>query len=96
MKPEQNNLLIVAIVGIVAIVALLVFKGQTGQAFGKTTVSTGDFASGKSCTSDAQCPKGEICRDGRCISILKKCTSDADCNVGQEDGIKMCIDGKCI
>ena len=42
------------------------------------------------CVSDADCPPGFVCVDGKCV-IKKECVSDADCPPGFK-----CVDGKCV
>ena len=42
------------------------------------------------CVSDADCPPGYVCVDGKCV-IRKECVTDADCPFGFK-----CVDGKCV
>ena len=76
-KDGQNNIIIVAIVGIVAIVALMIYAQggvNTGQAVGSQMSSYGGSlgdSSLKSCTTDAQCGydidgKKKMCIRGHC------------------------------
>ena len=43
------------------------------------------------CTTNADCPSGELCESGRCIPIPDQCTSDADC-----DACERCDGGVCV
>jgi hypothetical protein len=42
------------------------------------------------CSSDAQCPNGGVCVNGRCI-LAAACTGDADCAPDEQ-----CLDGRCV
>lgn len=44
------------------------------------------------CSSDADCPKGQVCIDGICRPMTKgKCESDSDCKYGYR-----CVNGICV
>ena len=42
------------------------------------------------CTTNADCPEGEVCVDGECVAEPVGCTTDADCSEGE-----VCVDGEC-
>ncbi len=53
--------------------------------------SGGDNGTGTGCKSDFDCPSGQVCKDGSCVtSSGGGCTSDADCPSGQ-----VCNNGTC-
>ncbi len=47
-------------------------------------------ANGDQCTSDAQCPEGQLCRGDRCVPDATGCVNDGDCPGGGR-----CADGEC-
>ena len=47
------------------------------------------------CTNDAECPSGEVCVDGTCVTPTPTppgfCTDDTDCQPGES-----CVDNRCV
>ena len=43
------------------------------------------------CTTDEDCPEGQVCQDGQCVEPAAPCETDEDCPEGQ-----VCEDGECV
>jgi len=72
------------IIVLILVIALVVYKSQKTQKTRKPSVGAG------ACTTDRQCPPGEICLLAKCVAPLQ-CRVSSDCKPGE-----LCIAGKCI
>ncbi len=51
---------------------------------------TGDGGGEAACTTNDDCPDGQVCQDGQCVAG-PECTTNEDCSEGQT-----CQDGECV
>ncbi|MBN2121651.1 hypothetical protein JW721_01155 [Candidatus Micrarchaeota archaeon] len=77
--------------GVIIVILILLLLGAAvlSQPGDGTDGDGGIPTGGTPCTSDADCPPGEICIEGLCGVPEDECTSDFDCPSG------ICIDGVC-
>ncbi len=54
-------------------------------------LTLGGGAPADECSSDADCPSGQMCVDGSCVSVTPGCTSNLDCSSDET-----CVDGTCV
>lgn len=72
---------IYALIAVIVLVLILLLLSVFGI-FGPKSVPD--------CTTDGDCPEGEVCRDGRCVEEQSDCAEDEDC---PED--ETCQNGRC-
>lgn len=75
---EPNTRKVLAIVGLAGAAGLGLY------ALSRASASQG-------CTSNSDCPPGQICQNGQCINQPSGCTTNLDCNPGE-----ICLNGQCV